>query len=572
MAKCLQLGLVMRQAPSYTITHPALTLRPLAVQHEVLDGLFHRQRLWNEAVDRMARNFTFLQETMQSTADSDVAFTGRLLQMLVEVYMTPAPGASQPIFQPLMLGIFRTDYMRAVSQSQSIAAAEEEEKEVEEREELQQWKNVEINTISCSFAGLSPLVQQFHRYLQQYQAVYRHDGIADATTTPIEGLSSHQRGTIAPSESMEKVPASLAAAVEAWQFSTHWDKASATLRGHAEGQHGVPLKPVVLVIIQEGERNTADQYNLLLQLLETYGVLSIRRTLTQIHSTLRLQTVEGGETEGEEKCHTDASSALASQAPFAILEEKYAVALAYFRSTYVPDDFISEETWVARELLERCNAIKCPSIPYHLMTFKKMQQAMTNMEEVLIPISFSGDAAKAEALAEHFMPQYSLNAAEYANGSSQHRRNDDGEIVTDPEVWIRDAIQHPHRYVLKPQLEGGGNLIAGAEMQAMLRDTDPTDPLYSELRREYILMRRIQFPIQDGIFFRHGAVHILQKQACSELGVYGVLLSSGEYDAGKATPLLMSEAAGYVVRTKPSDNDDGGVMAGVACLDCVVYK
>ncbi|KPA77284.1 putative glutathione synthetase [Leptomonas pyrrhocoris] len=576
-AKCLELGLVMRQSPSFSITHPAVALHPMPMRTEVLEQLYDRQLLWNEAINRTARNFQFLRDSMRSTADSDRDFTGRLVTMLENVYLTAPPGASGPVFQPLMLGIFRTDYMRSVdpeptdakatAAAAAAAAAAVVVSAVDsvESETASQWKNIEINTISCSFAGLSPLVQRFHHYLDKYRAACMSSAAAvdPATASAVIAAAASRHDAVHTSDhqhnSLTQVPAAVAAAVHAWQHAT---PLPSFLRQY-EQRTGVVLKPIVLVIIQEGERNTADQYKLLLELLERHGVLSIRRTLTQLHESLRLEHATIGD---HSRDRTTASKRAAEQPkpPFAVVENTYVVAVAYFRSTYVPQDFPSEGAWKTRAWIEESNAVKCPSIPYHLMTFKKMQQLMSNITEVLTPICFAGDPHKADALAQHFVPQYSLNKDEYARSSEHKQKNDAGVVVDDPEYWIQDAAAHPEKYVLKPQLEGGGNLIAGPDMQRMLRETKAEDPLFLEIRREYILMRRIHHPVITGILFRQNKIHVLENNICSELGIYGVTLSA---EAGR---YLVNEAAGCVVRSKPADVADGGVMAGVAALDSVL--
>lgn len=562
-AKCLELGLIMRQSPSFNITHPAVTLTPLPIKTEVLEQLYDRQLLWNEAINRTARNFAFLRDAMKSTADSDRGFTGRLVTMLENVYLSTPPGATAPVFQPLMLGIFRTDYMRSVDPEPSAAAVSAVDSV--EHEVARQWKNIEINTISCSFAGLSPLVQQFHAYLDKYRASCMSSAAAvdTAKSAAVIAAAASRHDTVHTADhrhdSSAQVPASLAATVSAWQHSV---PLPSFLRQY-EQRTGVMLKPIVLVVIQENERNTADQYKLLLTLLERHGVLSIRRTLTQLHETMRLEHATIGDHSRPRSAESTVRAAEQPLPPFAVVEDRYVVAVAYFRSTYVPEDFPTEGTWQTRSWIEESNAVKCPSIPYHLMTFKKMQQLMSNVSEVLTPISFAGDARKAADMAEHFVPQYSLNKDDYARSAEHRQKNDAGVVIDDPEYWINDAATHPENYVLKPQLEGGGNLIAGVKMQRMLRETKSDDPLYLEIRREYILMRKIHYPVVTGILFRQNKVHVLEKNVCSELGIYGVTLS---HEAGR---YLLNEAAGCVVRSKPADVEDGGVMAGVAALDSV---
>ncbi|GET87120.1 glutathione synthetase, putative [Leishmania tarentolae] len=530
-AKCLELGLVMRQPHTHHISHPALSLRPFPMKAEVLQQLYDLQLLWNEAINRTARNFEFLYCSMKSTAESDLEFTGRLLAILKKVYMTSPVEAKAPVYQPIMLGILRTDYMSSVDQDSGSHTPSAEVGAMASTEAARQWKNIEINTISCSFAGVSPLVQRFHAYLHKFrEALMNVDASVavegaramSSTTSSVATASPRQRE---PSyvidekyNSAVQVPAALAKSVDAWRDAVPY---SSFLRQYQQ-RTGVVLKPIVLAVVQENECNAADQYKLLLELLETHGVLSLRRTLAEMHETMRLEHVTL--CDNNHDCSTETKEVLSDpmQPPFAVVDEKYVVAVAYFRSTYVPKDLPTEAAWQTRERIEQSNAVKCPSIPYHLMTFKKMQQLMSNVSEVLAPVSFAGDQKKAAALAEHFIPQYSLNKDEYAQSAESWHYSDDGKVINDPEYWIADAVLHPERYVLKPQLEGGGNLIAGEPMQRLLRDATHDDPLYKKIRREYILMRRIQHPVSTGIFFQQHKIHVHKHNACSEVGIFGL--------------------------------------------------
>ena len=47
------------------------------------------------------------------------------------------------------------------------------------------------------------------------------------------------------------------------------------------------------------------------------------------------------------------------------------IGFVYYRSGYQEEQYTSENDWHAREILELSQAIKCPSINYHLTTFKK---------------------------------------------------------------------------------------------------------------------------------------------------------------------------------------------------------
>ena len=54
------------------------------------------------------------------------------------------------------------------------------------------------------------------------------------------------------------------------------------------------------------------------------------------------------------------------------------VGLVYYRAGYDPVSYLSEKEWHMWILIEKSSAIKCPSISYHLLTAKKIQQVLSN--------------------------------------------------------------------------------------------------------------------------------------------------------------------------------------------------
>lgn len=121
-----------------------------------------------------------------------------------------------------------------------------------------------------------------------------------------------------------------------------------------------------------------------------------------------------------------------------------------------------------------------------------------------------------------------------------------------------DAIAHPERYVLKPQREGGGNNLYGAE----LKDKLDVGGASEEELRSFILMQRIFPKAQPAIMINRG--RSVAGDSISELGVYGTYLGGGD---GKE---LLNEYAGYLVRTKLEGVDEGGVATGYAVLSSAI--
>jgi hypothetical protein len=115
--------------------------------------------------------------------------------------------------------------------------------------------------------------------------------------------------------------------------------------------------------------------------------------------------------------------------------EMFPVSIAYFRAGYTPNDYPTKEEWAARELVENSNAIKCPSVGYHLAGAKAIQAALCKkgvLEQFL-------DQEECQQLRYCFMEQYFLG---------------DTDIKEEVQEAIRDAIENGKNWVLKPQREG----------------------------------------------------------------------------------------------------------------------
>lgn len=119
------------------------------------------------------------------------------------------------------------------------------------------------------------------------------------------------------------------------------------------------------------------------------------------------------------------------------------VSVVYFRAGYEPSHYPSQLEWDARWLIERSAAIKCPSIQYHLAGTKKVQQALAKPG---VLARFVSDPAQVKAISEIFTGLFSLD-----DSPEGHRA-------------IEMAMKDPERYVLKPQREGGGNNVYGADI------------------------------------------------------------------------------------------------------------
>ncbi|KAI3798533.1 hypothetical protein L1987_33810 [Smallanthus sonchifolius] len=379
--------------PGVGMVHAPIALLPNSFPEVQWNQACEFAPIFNELVDRVSLDGNFLQDTLSRTKKVD-AFTSRLLDLHSRMLQI---GKKEDI----RLGLHRSDYM------------------LDEKTNL--LLQIELNTISCSFSGLSCLVSELHRSLLSH---YKKPLGLDAQKVPVNTSASKFAEVLA----------------KAW---TEYSNPSA----------------VVMVVVQPGERNIPE-------LINTHNVTSIRKTLAEIDAQGKILSDGTLQVDGE------------------------TVAVIYFRAGYAPTDYPSESEWKARLLMEESSAIKCPSISYHLTGTKKVQQELAKPNVLERFLENKDDIAK---LRECFAGLWSL---------------DDSDAV-------KNAIQQPEAYVMKPQREGG------------------------------VLVR-------DGICYKEHAV--------SELGIFSAYLRNKE-------TVINNEQCGYLMRTKVSSSNEGGVAAGFAVLD-----
>ncbi|XP_063629337.1 glutathione synthetase-like isoform X4 [Cydia splendana] len=208
---------------------------------------------------------------------------------------------------------------------------------------------------------------------------------------------------------------------------------------------GVPGS-VALFVVEEVSYNICDQRFHEFEISETRpDIIIYRKTLNEIF---------------EEASLNDKKQLM--------LDDKV-VAVVYYRSGYEPAQYPSQREWDARLRVEQSTAIKCPSIHYQLAGTKKVQQALAAPGALE---QFLGAGAISGRVRDIFTGLYSLDF------------DDSGERAV--EMALADA----ERFVLKPQREGGGNNLYGADIrEALLRMR------HSRERAAYILMERILPPL-----------------------------------------------------------------------------
>eukprot|EP00262_Sarcandra_glabra_P019438 TRINITY_DN7324_c0_g1_i1.p1 TRINITY_DN7324_c0_g1~~TRINITY_DN7324_c0_g1_i1.p1 ORF type:complete len:559 (-),score=106.85 TRINITY_DN7324_c0_g1_i1:222-1898(-) len=428
--------------PGVGLVHAPFALLPVSFPQNHWGHASELAPIFNELVDRVSLDGKFLQDSLSRTKKVD-AFTSRLLDIhskMLEINKK----------EEVRLGLHRSDYML----------------DAQTKELLQ----IELNTISSSFSGLSCLVSELHRNLLKHYGKHL-------------GLDS------------KRVPGNTAVSRYAEAIAKAWNEYN---NGSA----------VVLVVIQTDERNMYDQHWLCAILKERHDVTTIRKTLAEI--------------DAEGKLLPDGTLLVGDQT----------VAVVYFRAGYSPNDYPSESEWRARLRMEQSSAIKCPSISYHLVGTKKIQQELAKPNVLERFLENKDDIAK---LRKCFAGLWSLD---------------------DPSI-VKSAMERPELFVLKPQREGGGNNIYGDNVRETLAKLQEEG---GEELSAFILMQRI-FPTSSlSYLVRDGICH--QDQAISELGIFGAYLRNKE-------KVIMNDHCGYLMRTKVSSSNEGGVAAGFAVLDSI---
>ncbi|RPB05606.1 glutathione synthase [Choiromyces venosus 120613-1] len=296
----------------------------------------------------------------------------------------------------------------------------------------------------------------------------------------------------------------------------------------AYGSGGKGRSTAVFMIIQPGEKNVFDQRWLEYELLEKHGVQTYRISLPDVPKLTKLAS---------------GTRALIYSPPHAP-NMQIEISTVYFRAGYGPGDYAGEDDWAARTTLERSRAIKCPSVITQLAGAKKIQQVLAM-----------------DGAVEKFLVDQSISSRIRSTFAAIHPLDQ-----SPPGMAARKlALEKPDTYVLKPQREGGGNNIYRGDIPGFLKSIPESH------WSGYILMELIEPPALENTIIRNGG--LMSGGVIGELGVYGAILwrdGEGEERGKGLKEILMNEEAGWLLRTKGRQSDEGGVAAGFGSVDAVL--
>lgn len=280
--------------------------------------------------------------------------------------------------------------------------------------------------------------------------------------------------------------------------------------------HGDEGKPTFLMVVQANEDNVYDQH-LLAQAIQAHGVRTIRRTFDELADELstgdnhRLVLVgEGG------------------------------VDLVYLRAGYQYSDYFSpsrrdtvccQSLVQTRLFIEKHRVAVSATISQQLATSKAMQLALTQMPA-------EGYAGFGLSLQEAQLIKTFLADM----------------LAITPEL-IKDflAKRDVNDWVLKNQGEGGGHCIFGSDIIGKLHTMPQSD------QAAWALMQKLTPQTRRALVIRDSKAHLVD-ELVSEIGLFSVL-----FDGKPATDF--DGYAGYLIRSKPAHEGEGGVHSGQGVLD-----
>lgn len=275
---------------------------------------------------------------------------------------------------------------------------------------------------------------------------------------------------------------------------------------------------IVLFVVQPNERNVFDQRLIEYELFNKYKIKAKRITIDEVEGKINKK-----------------------QDSYLYYNDDV-ISLVYFRSCYSPNDFQSEKSWNNRLFLETSLAIKTPTLKMQLAGSKKIQQLVSSPE---ILEKFISDKETSNNLLNTFVKIHPLDDSAEGKYAKELINQNDSKVLDN--------------FVLKPQREGGGNNIYKSDIYPFLKENIPDEKEWAG----YILMELINAqPTKGNTILRNNQLYNVD--ILSELGIFGTVLI--DTDTKK---IEYNSYDGWLLRSKLSDSNEGGVAAGFGCVDSI---
>uniref|UniRef100_A0A914IEE7 Glutathione synthetase n=1 Tax=Globodera rostochiensis TaxID=31243 RepID=A0A914IEE7_GLORO len=212
------------------------------------------------------------------------------------------------------------------------------------------------------------------------------------------------------------------------------------------------------------------------------------------------------------------------------------VAVAFYRSQ---TGLNNPKYFAGQLMIERSTAIKIPSVTQILSAQKKIQQvlALPGMVERFFPSANEADMVA--TIRKTFTGLWGLD-------------NPEDEAT---KSIIKDAIDHPDKYVLKPCREGGGHNFFGEKIPEKLREFSRAE------LGAHILMQKLT-PLVVPNFLVRPLQDVQFENIVSELGIFGFLLGNVHTKS-----VQHNVQRGHYTRSKPQEAEEGGIYGGDGVVD-----
>ena len=288
-----------------------ISLLPNAFPKRAFDQAITLAPSFNLLVDHISRDGTFLEQTLGCLVLAPILTLRNCWNCTGRFILKPKT----------LLLLLQIDLVSNAVTTCSISKKGGNEYEI---------KQVELNTIAASFAGLGNQVANLHSYL-----IERYASTGANASALQEFLQNNQQIMTGKAAGMaDGVPANpaLECLPAAMNIVVQWYK-----------ECFLAINVCVLFVVQEGKTNTVDQCMLEFWLFENHKIPVIQMSLSKIHTEVMVDEAMGALT----------------------LLDETEVAVVYFRAGYAPTDYPGGDTgieWQARKKLECSRATKCPSL------------------------------------------------------------------------------------------------------------------------------------------------------------------------------------------------------------------
>ncbi|CDT74881.1 glutathione synthase [Vibrio coralliirubri] len=280
-------------------------------------------------------------------------------------------------------------------------------------------------------------------------------------------------------------------------------------------------KPVFLMVVQKNEDNVYDQHLLEVE-LQKQGIRTVRRTFEQLSCQL-----SSGDNQR------------------LLLKDVGAVDVVYLRAGYQYSDYWAPELNESvcchtlsqtRLFMEQHHVAMNATISQQLATSKTMQMLLTMMPA-----------------AEYARWGLTLEEAELVKSVLADMKPITNEVIE----WFNTQA-NKQEWVLKNQGEGGGHCVFGDDISEQLSQLKP------EEYDAWALMQRL-YPHERDVptIAVRDTQQTLVTDLVSEVGLFTAYF--------KGEPVTELDGyAGYLIRSKPASENEGGIHSGKGILDSLV--